>query len=142
LPQSHTGQTTPVLEGDTGLRFRSLAVAIVPEAAQLDEAGWRDAEAVIERALAQRPARLRRQLRLFIRLLDVLPIALYGRGFRELDPERQNAFLHRVQRAPLLLLRRGFWGLRTLVFMGFYARESAGAGIGYRAHPRGWEMRR
>ena len=34
---------------------------------------------------------------------------------------------------PLLLLRRGFWGLRTLVFLGYYARPEAAAEIGYRA---------
>ena len=47
-----------------------------------------------------------------------------------------------MQDAPLLLLRRGFWGLRTLIFMGYYGRDAARDAIGYRADPRGWEIRR
>ena len=42
----------------------------------------------------------------------------------------------------MLAVRRGFWGLRTLVFMGYYARPEAAAAIGYRADVRGWEARR
>jgi hypothetical protein len=43
---------------------------------------------------------------------------------------------------PALLLRRGSWGLRTLVLMGYYGRPDAKQEIGYRADPRGWEARR
>jgi hypothetical protein len=39
------------------------------------------------------------------------------------------------------LIRRGVWGLRTLVLMGCYTRAEMMDGIGYRAHARGWAAR-
>ena len=120
--------------------FRALATTIVPEAAELDEDGWAELERIVETALAERPPALRRQLRLLIRMLHLRPILRYGRTFTALDPERRTRFLREIENSRLLLLRRGFWGLRTLVYMGYYARPAAMEVIGYRAHPRGWEV--
>ncbi len=122
--------------------FRALAVTIVPEAVSLDAAAWEDLERIVEEGLASRPASIRRQLRLFVRLLDFLPVLRFGRTFRSLDPSRRTAFLLGVQDAPVLLIKRGFWGLRTLVYMGYYSRQEARDAIGYRADARGWEVRR
>lgn len=122
--------------------FRALASSIVPEASRLDEAGWGQLERIVEGALAERPLALRRQLGLFIRILDLVPLARWGRRFVALDAERRAGFLASVQDSGLLLIRRGFWGLRTLVFMGYYARPAGAQEIGYRADPRGWEARR
>lgn len=122
--------------------FRALAETIVPEAATLDEERWREVEAIIERALDARPPAMRRQLVLFIRVLQLIPLVRFGTPFTRLDPARRARVLAGVQRSPLLLVRRGFWGLRTLVFMGYYARPEQGAALGYRADPRGWEARR
>ena len=41
----------------------------------------------------------------------------------------------------MLLVRRGFWGLRTMIYLGYYSRGAAPAEIGYRAHVRGWQAR-
>jgi hypothetical protein len=122
--------------------FRALAATFVPEAGALDERGWVEAEAIVERFLRTRPAAIQRQLRLLIRLLDLLPLFRYGRRFRTLDAARRLRFLEAAQNAPVLLLRRGVWGLRTLSFMAYYARPGAAAEIGYRADARGWEARR
>ncbi len=75
-------------------------------------------------------------------LLEWLPLLRYGRRLSRLDPARRLAFLERVEAAPLVVVRRGFWGLRTLILMGYYGRPAAAAAIGYRADPRGWEVRR
>jgi hypothetical protein len=122
--------------------FRALAGTFVPEAAALDERGWAAAEEIVERFLAAKPRGIRRQLVLLIRLLDLLPLLRHGRRFRSLDPARRLRFLEAMQGAPVLLLRRGVWGLRSVAFMGYYARPEAAAAIGYRADPRGWEARR
>ena len=118
--------------------FRALAGAIVPEAASLEEAEWRELEAIVEGALAKRPPGMRRQLGVFIRVLDGLPVLRWGRRFRSLDAPRRERFLRGVQRARVFLVRRGFWGLRTLVLMGYYARPAAYAEVGYGARLRGW----
>lgn len=122
--------------------FRALAQTFVPEAASLDEPAWAEVEAIIEDALATRPPKLRRQLATLIKLLDFLPVLRYGRRFTALGTRHRAQFLAGVQRAPLLLLRRGVWGLRTLVFMGYYTRPDVRSAIGYRAAARGWEARR
>ena len=122
--------------------FRALFRTFVPEASELDERGWADAEAIVERFLASRPAAVRRQLVLLIRFLDLLPAPRHGRRLRSLDAARRLRLLESLERSPLLLLRRGVWGLRTIAFMGYYARPDAAKAIGYRADPGGWEARR
>jgi hypothetical protein len=141
LPEDPTRMPDPVL-ASVRRPFRAVAETVVPEARHLDAAGWAEVEATIERALAARPPSLRRQLGMLIRFLDWWPVLRYGRPFNRLDASRRTRFLNAVQDSPLLLLRRGFWGLRTLVLMGYYTRSGAALEIGYRAHPRGWDARR
>ncbi len=121
--------------------FRAIATSVVPEAARLDEAGWAEVEKVVEDALRGRPAALRRQLRLFIGVLDAYALVRHGRTLRALAPASRLRVLEAMENAPVLLLRRGMWGLRTLIFMGYYVRPAAAAEIGYRAEPRGWDAR-
>ncbi|HVO49431.1 MAG TPA: hypothetical protein VMV60_00360 [Thermoanaerobaculia bacterium] len=122
--------------------FRAIAATVVPEASALDDGGWGALEALVEKTLEPRPASVKRQLVLFIRTIEHLPRLRWGRGFSALTPDERTRFLSGLERAPSLLLRRGFWGLRTLVFLGYYARPEAAAAIGYRAEARGWEARR
>jgi hypothetical protein len=119
--------------------FRAVSVTVVPEAVRLDEPGWNEMERGVEQALALQPPVRRRQLRLFIRAIDWLPVFCWGRRFRSLDAARRAQVLAALQDVPLGLLRRGFWGLRTLVLLGYYTRPEAAAEIGYRADRRGWE---
>ncbi len=121
--------------------FRAIAVTVVPEASALDEPGWCALEALVEKTLARRPAAMRRQVVAFVRAIEHLPRLRWGRPFSALGPEERTRFLSGLEHAPVLLLRRGFWGLRTLVFLGYYARPEAAAAIGYRADARGWEAR-
>lgn len=122
--------------------FRSLAVTIVPDAARLDERAWGDVERIVDDALAARPPAMRRQLALFIRALQLVPLLRWGRPFTALDRARRTRVLAAVQHSRALLVRRGFWGLRTLVYMGYYARPEGAAEVGYRASANGWEARR
>jgi len=131
----------PVLES-VRPAFRAFAATVVLEAALLDSAGWRELESIVDRAVAARPRKVQRQLRLLLRLIEHLPRLRRGRPFTRLSPAERNRFLTGLQDSPVLVLRRGVWGLRTLVFMGYYARQAAAVKIGYRAHPRGWEVRR
>lgn len=121
--------------------FRALATTFVPEATLLDDAGWIEVESVIEHALASRPPAMRRQLRTVIRLLTWLPVFTRRRTFTALDTNARTSFLHAVERSPLGIVRRGVWGLRTLVFMGYYGRPAAAAAVGWHGDPRGWAAR-
>lgn len=100
--------------------FRAAAIAFVPELATAEPSTWDTLEAIVARGLADRSPGVLRQLRLFLRVIALISRARHGRGLSRLEPEARAALLHRLERAPLLLIRRGVWGLRTLVFMGYY----------------------
>ena len=121
--------------------FRAVVTTVVPEATQLTEPAWQEVEAIVEQALALRPPRMRRQVVLFLRVLDALARGRHLRGFAALDEARRTELLTALQDGPVGLLRRGAWGVRTLSLMGYYARPAAAAAIGYRADPRGWDAR-
>ena len=122
--------------------FRAIATAVVPEAVELTAAEWGAFDSVIAGALSRRPAAVQRQLRLFLRILSFLSLIRYGRPLSALSTEQRHSLLKRIEGSRLLLFRRGFWGIRTLVLMGYYARPETGVALGYAANTRGWEARR
>jgi len=121
--------------------FRAIAMSVVPELRSADPNAWSEIEAEIERALAERPKEMRRQLVSFVRLLDWWSRLRYGRRLTKLDVTKRNEFLDLIERHRLPLLRRGMWGLRTLVFLGYYTRADVAQFIGYNAHRDGWSAR-
>jgi hypothetical protein len=123
---------------DAGV-FRAVASTIVPEAAALDDQGWRDLELVVEGLLRARPASLAAQLRFFLRLIQWLPLLRYGRPFTSLDQAARTSVLTHLQNDRIQKIRVGFWGLRTIVLAGYYGRPAAARAIGYAASPQGWE---
>jgi hypothetical protein len=122
--------------------FRAVAATVVPETVALDDAAWRAVEVVVEQQLASRPEAIRRQFGLFLRLVEAVPMVRFGRRFSRLDAVRRHRFLHSLERSPVLVLRRGLWGVRTLVYVGYYSQPDVQAALGYRAHPDGWWARR
>lgn len=121
--------------------LHALAETVAPTTATLEAEGWASLERIVTHAVAARPPRMQRQIALFLRVVEWLPVLRYGRPFSKLNPRRRQRFLESLQDSPLLLIRRGFWGLRTLILMGYYTQASTIAAIGYRADPRGWSVR-
>ena len=111
----------------------------MPEIVELDETGWARLLEIAESALSARPPGVRRQVVLLVRALDSLALIRHGWRLATLDPARRRRFLDSMQRSRLLLVRRGVWGLRSLVFMGYYAHPEIHEQLGYRARPEGWE---
>lgn len=134
--------SSPPCAMPVGPVFRAVADTIVPDAARLERTQWDELEAIVGRYVATRPPSVRRQLTALLGLIDWVALLRFGRRFRSLDDVRRTRLLAGFENAPLLLVRRGFWGLRTLVLMGYYGRAQAAAAIGYRADARGWEARR
>jgi hypothetical protein len=58
-------------------------------------------------------------------------VVRYGRTFPALPPTRQDAVLRWFEGAPVGLLRQGTWGLKSMIFMGYYGRAEAWKEIGY-----------
>jgi hypothetical protein len=121
---------------------RAIASTIVPEAVSLDEKGWADFDTLTDAALGDRLVALQRRLQLFLRAIDWLPLLRFGRRFNSLQPEQRARFLSGLENHSVQLIRSGFWGLRTLVLLGYYGRPDAVVAIGYAAASRGWEARR
>jgi hypothetical protein len=119
--------------------FRAVVVTVVPDAKQLDELGWLALEELVEDALAIRPPALRRQLQLFLRMIEWLPVVRYGHTFTALGDEQRSRVLRYLEDHPVERIRCGFWGLRTLAFLGYYGRPEGAHAIGYAPDARGWE---
>jgi hypothetical protein len=111
--------------------LRVLAARIVPETAELDSAGVHRFLTLIDEALQQREPAVRRQFGTFLAVLRWAPMVRYLGPFEKLSPAHQDAVLRWFQDAPLQLLRAGFWGLKTMVFMGYYGQPETHALIGY-----------
>ena len=122
--------------------FRLVAVTVVPEAASLVPDEWGEVESIVERALSSRPEAMQRQLVTFLRIIEFLPLLRHGSRFSRLSAGHRTTILTRLQNSSIAKIRRGFWGLRTLIFMGYYVRPEVQAALGYRADPRGWSARR
>jgi hypothetical protein len=119
-----------------------VVVTVVPDAEQLDQPSWLALEGLVEDALKIRPPAMRRQLQLFLRAIDWLPVVRYGRTFAALRDEQRTRVLGYLQEHPVERIRCGFWGLRTLAFLGYYGQAERTRAIGYAPDPRGWEAKR
>ena len=124
------------------VRFRALARTFIPALARSPSETWDALESAMTGALASRPAAMIRQLRLLVRVLDWACRVRFGRSLDQVDDARRLQLLQAFERAPVQLVRRGIWGLRTLVFMGYYTQAPVIAALGYRATPGGWDARR
>jgi hypothetical protein len=118
--------------------FRAVVSVVVPEANKLDEQSWGELETLVETTLRDRSPAMHSQLRLFLRMIQWLPVFRYGRNFTSLSAERRTRVLSYLQNHRIELVRCGFWGVRTLAFLGYYGRPEAVRAIGYAADPRGW----
>jgi hypothetical protein len=108
-----------------------VAETITPEVAALDPAGRARMTAIIDAALMDRGEGMRRQLGAFLVVIRVLPVLRYGRTFDRLDGDRRAAVLRWFESSPIALFRKGFWGLKVMVFMGYYGQEETWPEIGY-----------
>ncbi len=122
--------------------FRALAETFVPDLADAGDDDWTRLMETVGIALRQRPRSIVRQLVLLVRALDWMAVFTAGRRLTALGPDQRGRLLERWQDSKWLMMRRGVWGLRTVVFMGYYTRPDVQARLGYRAHPDGWSALR
>jgi hypothetical protein len=117
----------------------AIGVRVVPETAALTAAQRDEWRAIIAGALGDRPEAMRRQFRAFLGIIERGPVVRFGAPFSALGPERQDRVLRWFQDCPVALLRKGFWGMKALVLMGYYARPEAAAEVGWTPSFRGNE---
>ena len=102
--------------------------ASLPSPDEVDVVGF------VDGYVARLPADLRRDLfRLFAFLEHLAPLALgMGSRFSRLAPPDQDRVLASLEQHDQTLLRGGFEGLKSLVFMGYYRDPRTWAILGYR----------
>ena len=109
----------------------AVSAIVVPAFLDLGEREREEFRGIIDGALAARPPGIRRSLALFLKVLRLAPIVRWGRPLERLPEAAAETYLRRVERSRVAKIRQGFWGLKTLIFMGYYGREDSWAEIGY-----------
>ena len=108
-----------------------LAARIVPETTDLDPAGLSRFFGIIDGALQDRPPSVRRQFAIFLGVLRWAPLVRYGSPFEKLRADVQDVVLRWFEDCPVSLPRKGFWGLKAMVFMGYYGQPETNELVGY-----------
>lgn len=111
--------------------FWILAARIVPETTELDDDGRDRFFAIIDNALFDRPVNVRRQFAVFLGLIRSAPIIRYGKPFEKLTANCQDAVLRWFEDCPVGVFRKGLWGLKAMVFMGYYGQPETNELVGY-----------
>ena len=111
--------------------FQVVAARIVPEVSQLDDQGRGRFYSIIDDALQNRDESVRRQFGVFLGVLRWASLIRYGSPFEKLSPERQDSVLRWFEDCSVSLLRKGFWGLKAMVFMGYYGQPETNQAVGY-----------
>jgi len=108
-----------------------LANRIVPESTGAPAQVTTSLLAAVDEELRPRPRlqQLEFKLLLFAIRWMTLPFTLHR--FERLAAERQDRWLRFLEDAPITLLRVGIWGLKTLVFLGYYTQDGVGRRILY-----------
>jgi len=128
------------LPEEKALFLEVVARRIVPEVARLDPAGRERFFRIIDGALMERAPGVRRQFGTLLGLVRWLPLPRWGTSFERLSEERQDRVLRWLQDVPLPLLRAGFWGLKAMVFMGYYGQTELWPELGYEPRSDGNEV--
>jgi len=111
--------------------LQTLAARIVPETTELDAVGASRFFGIIDDTLQDREPSVRRQFAIFLGVLRWAPLFRYGGPFEKLSAERQDAVLRWFEDCPVGLPRKGFWGLKAMVFMGYYGQPETNQLVGY-----------
>ena len=109
----------------------SLGRRLIPPLEDLDEEGRQRFRAIIAAALAEQPTAVQRRIRLFLGLVRWAPVLRWAAAFERLPAPRQDRFLRWLQDDAPGRLRQGLWGLKTIVFMGYYGQAELAPHLGY-----------
>lgn len=120
----------PILTNSEKKFLGKLAARIVPESASCGEREREEMLKIIEETIASRGKRVERQLRLFLYALRLLFKIRRG---------KEDDLLEWFQNGPIPILRKGFWGLKTLIYLGYYGRPEVGPTIHYQPSFQGNE---
>lgn len=117
----------------------SIARRIVPDLASFNPKEESDFLTEVEQSLAVRAKSMRKQFALFLFVIRWIPLLRWGKTFDRLPAEKQDSILKWLQNSSPSLIRKGFWGLKVLVYLGFYGNPDRWSSLGYAPSFRGNE---
>jgi hypothetical protein len=112
----------PVLGSGQQRFLLCLAACIVPESAGAPTQVTDPLLAAVDEELRPRPRLQQLEFKLLLLAIRWMTVPFTLHRFEHLPAERQAGWLRILESAPLTLLRVGIWGLKTLVFLGYYSQ--------------------
>jgi len=113
----------PVLGSGQQRFLLCLAARIVPESAGAPPGVTDPLLAAVDEELRPRPRLQQFEFKLLLFAIRWMTVPFTLHRFERLPGERQDRWLGFLENAPLTLLRVGIWGLKTLVFLGYYTQD-------------------
>jgi len=113
----------PVLGSGQQRFLLCLAARIVPESAGAPPQVTEPLLAAVDEELRPRPRLQQLEFKLLLFAIRWMTVPFTLHRFERLPGERQDRWLGFLENAPLTLLRVGIWGLKTLVFLGYYTQD-------------------
>ena len=113
----------PVLGSGQQRFLLCLAARIVPESAGAPPEVTEPLLAAVDEELRPRPRLQQLEFKLLLFAIRWMTVPFTLHRFERLPGERQDRWLGFLENAPLTLLRVGIWGLKTLVFLGYYTQD-------------------
>jgi hypothetical protein len=125
------GPAQPVLAAGQRRFLLCLAARIVPESAGAPAQVTDPLLAAIDGELRPRPHLQQLEFKALLLAIRWMTVPFTLRRFDRLPGDRQDRWLRLLENAPLTLLRVGIWGLKTLVFLGYYSQDGVTRRIRY-----------
>lgn len=112
--------------------FRAIAECIVPSEADLAGASGSAALMLADAAIADRPVQDQKLIRLFLVIIEWLPLFRFGRRFSKLSRTKQMRVLEFFESNRFVpKFRAGFFGVKTFALLGFYGLGETFAELEY-----------
>jgi hypothetical protein len=121
----------PVLNAGQQQFLLCLAARIISESAGMPAEVAGPLLAAVDEELRPRPRLQQLAFKLLLLAIRWMTLPFTLRRFERLPPSRQDRWLRSLENAPLTLVRVGIWGLKTLVFLGYYTQDSVERRIRY-----------
>jgi len=115
----------------------TLATRVVPPCTNLDEPARDEMMRLIDVAVSQRDRSMQRQLGLFLWVIRVVARLRGLRRIERLSPEKLDSLMRWLERNPVSLVRKGFWGVKALILLGYYGQGPIRQALGYLPKLRG-----
>lgn len=115
--------------------FLAIVSRIVPRDGDLPAAETPETVRVADRLMAEKEPAVQADFRKFLAVFEWLALLLHGKRFSRLAPDKQDLYMRLWEDSPARKMRQGFWGAKTLSYIGFYSRPESWDETGYGGPP-------